>query len=74
MLTGDYRETAIFVAHEAGIINKDDETAIEGSVLSAEEFRSRCENLVNETTNEGRRVWSFNSHDALKQFQSDIVE
>mmetsp|Transcript_65509 Transcript_65509/g.90553 ORF Transcript_65509/g.90553 Transcript_65509/m.90553 type:complete len:194 (-) Transcript_65509:1187-1768(-) len=66
MLTGDFRETAIFVAHEAGIINKDDETANQEAVISAEEFRARCENLVNETMNEGRRVYSFNSIDALK--------
>lgn len=66
MLTGDFRETAIFVGHEAGIINKEDETANQDAVLSAEEFRARCESLVHDSTNEGRKVWSFNSIDALK--------
>lgn len=28
MLTGDHEKTAIFVAHEAGIINKDDDDVI----------------------------------------------
>lgn len=66
MLTGDFRETAIFVAHEAGIINKEDDSTTEDAILSAEEFRSRCESLVNESFNDGRRVWNFNSIDALK--------
>ena len=30
MLTGDYRETAIYVAHEAGIIDKDEVESDEG--------------------------------------------
>lgn len=41
MLTGDHKETAIYVAHEAGIINKNDVDTDEGQVLSAEDFRDK---------------------------------
>lgn len=54
MLTGDYRETAIYVAHEAGIIDKDDVESDEGQVLSAEDFREKCDSLVSEQTVDGR--------------------
>jgi len=74
MLTGDHRETAIYVAHEAGIIDKEEVESDEGQVLSAEDFREKVENLVSENTTEGRKSWSFNSIDALKIFRCEIVD
>lgn len=74
MLTGDYRETAIYVAHEAGIIEIEDVESDEGQVLSAEDFREKCESLASETTVEGRKSWTFNSIDALKIFKCEIVD
>jgi len=74
MLTGDYRETAIYVAHEAGIIDKNEVESDEGQVLSAEDFREKVESLVSENVTEGRKSWSFNSMDALKIFRCEIVD